>query len=67
MIRSVIALHDLVLNKIAFKDVEEARDKEDKAKAAGAGAGAGESGGGTRWRELRVWWLSVRGTGGVLV
>jgi hypothetical protein len=46
MIRSVIALHDLVLNKIAFKDVEEARDKEDKAKAAGAGAGAGESGGG---------------------
>jgi hypothetical protein len=40
MIRSVIALHDLVLNKIAFKDVEEARDKEEKAKTKEAGAGA---------------------------
>jgi hypothetical protein len=54
MIRSVIALHDLVLNKIAFKDVEEQRDREDKdksekGKATGAGkdkdaAGAGKGG-----------------------
>ena len=51
MIRSVIALHDLVLNKIKFKDVEEARDREEKTKAAAskdakakdAKAGASES------------------------
>jgi len=40
MIRSVIALHDLVLNKIKFKEVEETRDREEKTKAAAAKDGS---------------------------
>jgi len=36
MIRSVITLHDQVLNKIKLKDVEEQRDREEKSKSSAA-------------------------------
>ena len=32
LVRSVISLHDLVNNKIKYKDIDELEDKEEKAK-----------------------------------